>query len=152
MTDAEIDQLLKMPKTVKNPGARSKKQKGSDQINYEVVSDSGEQFRLIKRQNLRVEDDFSCGLLYVKENGETVMLARYNGSSHVHRNPLGDAPDSHMQCHIHRATERYIAAGRKAEHFAEPTDRYSDVEGAFSAILSDCKISGLRPAQLSLLK
>lgn len=152
MTDAEINRLLNVPKKVKNPGARGKVQRGSDQINYEVESDAGDKFRLIKRQNQRVDDDFSCGLLYVKKDGETVMLARYNGSSHVHRNPLGDAPDSHMQCHIHRATERYIAAGRKAEHFAEPTDRYSDVEGAFSAILSDCNITGLRPAQLSLLK
>lgn len=150
MDDAEIKRLLEVPKRITNPRAKERVQRGSMQLTYELESANGEKFRLIKRQNMRVDDDFSCGLLYIAESGETVMLTRYNGSSHVHTNPLGDAPPSHMQCHIHLATERYIKIGRKAEHFAYPTSRYSDVEGAFAAILSDCCITGLSTPQMRL--
>jgi hypothetical protein len=44
-------------------------------------------------------------------------------------------------CHIHIATERYIKANRKAEGFAEATNRYNTVEGALHCLVTDCKIS-----------
>ncbi|MCW1981604.1 MULTISPECIES: hypothetical protein [Xanthomonas] len=152
MDDVEIGRLLKVPKQVVNPKAKEKIQKGSRQLTYDLLSNAGEHFRLIKRQNLRVDDDFSCGLLYDGPNGESMMLTRYNGSSHFHSNPLQDAPPSNMECHIHIATARYIALGRKAEHFAEKTDRYWNVDGALSALVLDCNITGLTPSQYRLIK
>lgn len=63
-------------------------------------------------------------------------------ADHSRRNPLeGEAFES--RCHIHVASERYIAANRKAEHYAEPTDRYSDLEGALRLLIADWSISGL---------
>lgn len=46
-------------------------------------------------------------------------------------------------CHIHLATEKYIKANRKAEGFAEETDRYKTLEGALHCLLSDCNVKGL---------
>ena len=72
-----------------------------------------------------------------------MTLVRYNGSDHEHSNPLDSATPLPLACHIHRATAKYMAAGRKAEHYAETTDRYCDLNGALKALLHDCNISGL---------
>ena len=146
LTDERIQYLLTIPKRTTTPGARWRVQKKSRQRNYDLESEDGTlQFSLYLRQNMRIVDSFSCGLLYLHAGGEKVTLARYNGSDHPHYNPLdGTRADNH--CHIHRATERYMAAGRKSEHYAESTDRYTDLDGALRAIIEDCKISGIRLA------
>ena len=143
LTDAEIEQLLTTQKTILNPGARRKTQNGSEQVNYDVIDCDGIKFRLYVRQNTRVSNGFSCGLSFVTLTGETITLTRYNGSDHRHGNPLEGGDLLPMACHIHRATERYMAAGRKADLYAETTDRYTDLYGALKALLSDCKIQGL---------
>ena len=75
-------------------------------------------------------------------NGETLTLKRYNGSSHNHPNKLENVKLGY-NCHIHIATEKYILANRKAEGFAEVTDRYDSLEGALHCLVNDCKISGI---------
>lgn len=143
LTDAQIEQLLTTPKQATTPGARWRTQRGSKQKNYELESDCGRfSFTLYLRQNLRLENSFSCGLLYHHKAGDKVTLTRYNGSDHVHHNPL-DGTRSENHCHIHRATERYMEAGRKSEHYAESTGRYTDLDGALRAMLEDCCISGV---------
>lgn len=146
LTDEHIQYLLTVPKRTKTPNARWRVQKKSRQRNYELESEDGTlKFSLYLRQNMRIAESFSCGLLYFHAGGEKVTLARYNGSDHPHDNPLdGTRSDNH--CHIHRATERYMAIGRKSEHYAESTERYSDLNGALRAIVEDCRISGIRLA------
>ncbi|CAI9896057.1 TPA: hypothetical protein RQ837_001972 [Pseudomonas aeruginosa] len=146
LTDEQIQYLLTIPKRTKTPNARWRVQKKSRQRNYDLESEDGSlQFSLYLRQNMRIVESFSCGLLYLHAGGEKVTLARYNGSDHPHNNPLdGTRADNH--CHIHRATERYMAIGRKSEHYAESTDRYTDLSGALRAIVDDCMISGIRLA------
>lgn len=143
LTDEKIEALLCSPKTVINPGARKKTQMGSEQLNYEIRGQNGALFRLYVRQNLRVAEGFSCGLLYEPPGGEPVTLTRYNGSDHSHGNPLENGEVFHGACHIHKATERYIQAGRKSEHFAETTNRYTNLDEALRCLLSDCRIEGL---------
>jgi hypothetical protein len=155
LTDEEIDRLIRMPKQIVNPKARKKVQSGSLQINYDVVG-PGYRFQLFVRQNQRLENGFSCGLLWLAESGQKVVLARYNGSDHEHRNPLDKIRKMPHCCHIHKATQRYMEAGRKAEHYAEATTRYTNVDGALLALLSDCNVSGLgllkNPSQSSLFE
>ena len=71
-----------------------------------------------------MEEDFSCGISWVAPNGETLTLKRYNGSNHNHANHLEKVKLGYT-CHIHIATEKYISANRKAEGFAEATERYN---------------------------
>lgn len=143
LTDAEIQRLLELPKTITNPKARTISKRGSEQVNYDAEAASGERFRVYLRQNLRIPESFSCGLLYTPSAGEPVTLTRYNGSDHEHANPLDGGSPMPAACHIHKATERYMQAGRKPEHFAEATDRYSDLQGALRALILDCNIKGL---------
>lgn len=146
LTDENITALLRCPKRVKNPQARNRHKDGHEQVNMNVVAtdDSGHAFELFTRRNLRdgMEDDFSCGLRWLAPNGETLMLARYNGPGHNHPNHLENQRLGYT-CHIHHATERYIRANRKAEGFAEATARYTTVEGALHCLTVDCNISGI---------
>lgn len=143
LTDEQIEVLLRAPKKVTNPGARWKVQRGADQKNFELESDDGKQFTLYLRQNIRIANNFSCGILYKHPQGP-VTLTRYNGSDHDHDNPLDLDTKVSTACHIHIATERYMRIGRKPEHFAETTDRYTDLDGALRSLVEDCKITGIK--------
>jgi len=147
LTDNKIEDLLLCPKHLTNPQARSKQKDGHEQVNYKVVATDGSdyEFEVYKRQNLRngMEDDFSCGISWVAPNGETLTLKRYNGPNHNHPNHL-EKEKLGYNCHIHTATEKYIKANRKAEGFAEVTNRYNSVEGALHCLVTDCKISGIQ--------
>jgi hypothetical protein len=144
LSDDLIHQLLVAPKVVTTPNARSKVQKSSERINYQVDAVDGPQsFEMYTRQNLIDDQAFSCGLIYHPAGGEKVTLVRYNGSNHVHANPLEGGGLIVHKCHIHRATQRYMELGDKADKFAETTDRYDDLSGAIRCMLNDCNISGL---------
>ncbi len=147
LTDDKIADLLNCSKRLTNPQTRSKTMEGREQLNYRVVATdgSGHEFEVYKRQNLRdgMEDDFSCGISWIAPNGETLTLKRYNGSNHNHPNHL-EKTSLGYSCHVHIATEKYIKANRKAEGFANVTDRYSSLEGALHCLVTDCKISGLQ--------
>lgn len=144
LSDDLIQQYLVMPKVITNPSVRSKIQKKSERFNYLVeAADGVSSFEMYTRQNQMDHDAYSCGLIYHAPNGEKVTLVRYNGSNHIHANPLeGGALIAH-KCHIHKATQRYMELGDKAEKYAETTDRYSDLSGAIRCMLDDCNITGL---------
>lgn len=146
LTDDKIADLLNCPKRLTNPQMRSKSKEGREQLNYRVIAmdGSGHEFEVYNRQNLRdgMEDDFSCGISWVAPNGETLTLKRYNGSNHNHPNHL-EKLSLGYNCHIHIATEKYIKANRKAEGFAEVTNRYNSLKGALHCLVTDCKITGL---------
>lgn len=145
-TDDKIIDLLNCAKKLTNPQARIKTIDGAEQVNYKVEAQdgSGHIFQLYKRQNLRdgMENDFSCGILWLSPNGETITLKRYNGSSHSHPNHL-EGTRLGFEPHIHYATEKYIKANRKPEGFTEATKRYETLEGALHCLVTDCKISGI---------
>ena len=141
-TDQEIDALRSLPKQVTNPRARwldkPKSRPGHRQRSFQARGPQGQEtrFSIYQRQNLEDEKDFSCGISYLPPGDLPLTLARYNGPSHEH----GDI----AYCpHIHRASERAIAAGRKPESEAKETDRFETLEGALACLLEDFNLSGL---------
>ncbi len=147
ITDARIGELLAIPKEVTNANVREKTKPGHSQRTYRVRATDGSDitFELFVRQNTAVgmEDDFSAGLNLIAPNGDTLILCRYNGASHWHPNHL-EGTRVERGCHIHLATERYVRAGKKAEGFAEATDRYTTVQGALHCLCRDRNITGIR--------
>jgi len=143
LTDEKIDKLLSLPKRVKNPSARKKQVGRHEQVNYLVEAiDGSEEFEIFVRQSTKIPESFSCGLKWMTPSGEEVNLVRYNGPSHPHYNVL-ESDGFEYHCHIHKATQRYIATNRKPEAFAEKTDKYRTAKGALYWLLKDCYISGL---------
>lgn len=141
-TDEELGALRSAPKQVVNPGARwSEKPRVRPSHRQRGFQASGRQdedvrFSIYQRQNLVDECDFSCGIIHLPPGGLPLVLARYNGPSHVH----GDIV---YRAHIHRASERAIAAGSKPESEAEETDRFKTLEGALACLIEDFNVSGL---------
>lgn len=153
LNDDKIEELITVFKRVVKPKVNWSDKTSHRQKNYDVMDTDGrETFTVYVRQNLRITDDFSVGLLWHSPDGEKLTLVRYNGPSHPHRNHLENAT-LEFACHIHRATRRYIDAGKKADGYAMPTTAYSTVEGALDALIRDCNIYGLstQPDQLRLL-
>jgi len=144
LTDILIQDLLRMPKRVTNPTARNISDANHDKRDYVVESADGtERFRLFVRQNKTIIEDFSCGLQWLPAGGESLILARYNGSSHEHPNRLEGTKLSFV-CHIHETTERYLQANLKPESFATAqAAKYQTCDGALHQLVADCNIGGL---------
>jgi len=143
LTDQKIYELITCSKRLTNLNIKGKTEDGYEKFNYKVTARDYE-FEVYRRQNMRegMEDDFSCGIRWLAPSGETLTLKRYNGPSHNHKNQIEKTILGPV-CHVHIATERYIQANRKAEGFAETTDRYHTVDGALHCLVKDCEISGI---------
>ncbi len=138
ITDLKIKELIAMAKRVTNPRSRPKEKDGHEQYNYKLQSETEDvEFELYTRQNLRdsMQDDFSCGISWLSSNGESFTLKRYNGPSHKHKNQL-EGTLLEYKSHIHLSTEKYVRANRKAEGFAEETNRYNSLKGALHCLVT----------------
>jgi hypothetical protein len=153
LTDKRIADLLAMPKAVVNKGARETKDGPIFRTDYQVVAQiHDEAFVVFVRRHPEMADNFTAGLRWLPKSAESVILMRCNGSSHPHTNQIEQTKFEIGHCHVHVATERYITAGRHAEHYAETTADYSTVAGALHELCKRCNISGIdtTPDELDL--
>ena len=137
-SDEELAGFRSAPKRVTNPGAHWKEKPGHRQRNFKACDQQDEsvRFSIYQRQNLLDVNDFSCGIEYLPRVGARLTLARYNGPSHRHGEII-------YRPHIHRATARAIAAGKKPESEADETDRYTNLDGALRCLVEDFHLQGL---------
>ena len=147
-SEDELTELESMAKHVTNPGARWNSKPGRRQRNLRIVAGpEGEtRFSIYQRQNELDDSDFSCGIEFLPPGGGArLTLARYNGPSHPHG-------DIKFRPHIHRATARAIAAGKKPESEAAETDRFTTLDEAFRCLLDDFRVEGISPPKLDQLR
>jgi hypothetical protein len=140
-TDAGIARLLEMVKTVTSTRAKSRRKGQHHERDFDLATDEGFAFVLFLRQSAKQENNFSCGLR-VEHRGESVILVRYNGSSHIHPNRL-EGTKVTMRCHIHKRKEQYLKAGLSGDGFAEIASSYSTLGQAVVQLATDCNINGL---------
>ena len=140
-SEDELEELRTMSKTVSNPGARWVDKPGHRQRNFQVTADDETAFAIYQRQSLNDVHDFSCGIAFNPQRGTRLTLARYNGPSHIHG-------EIEFRPHIHRATARAIATGKKPESEAEETDRFTTLDGALGCLLEDFRVGGIEQPAL----
>ena len=144
LTDEQIAVLLQLPKRVENSNARALDEGKHIRRDFRVISSDGShEFALFTRQSVLLPQSFSAGLRWLAKSGDSVMLIRCNGSDHPHYNKI-ERDQFEFTCHIHQATERYLAAGKKDEGCAQTTKEYRTLEGALHHIVQQCKIAGLK--------
>jgi hypothetical protein len=153
-TEKNLTRLRAMPKKLAGKKPRGWRVKpGHIQVDLEVRGEGKNRFHVYVRQNSRLSSDFSTGVRWSFDGtSDELLLARYNGSEHVHTNPDGERIS--YTTHIHRAIAEYLQAGLKADVYAEKTDRYHDIAGAVAALASDFNIEGginLPPQQMRLV-
>ena len=107
----------------------------------DFVGAAGTHFRIIARRSRVRMDSFSVILMAILPENPEFRLLRYDGSNHNHTNHVEDNRIV-RQPHIHRATQRYQEAQRQLPHdgYAEPTDRYQDLPGAWECFSSDLNL------------
>lgn len=145
-TDDVLERLRRLPKTVTNPNAQWTEKPGGDfrhrqrtfQAEAAEPGSRPQRFHVYLRQNTEDPSDFSCGIVYRPWGGKRLVLARYNGASHVHGKTIRYEP------HIHRTTAAAIAADRKPDSTAEATDRYKTLAGALACLIDDYRLVGIR--------
>ena len=141
-SDEELDSLRAVRKQVTNPGSRwTEKPAGApahQQRSFKVVGEdrAESRFEIYQRQNLLDDKDFSCGIALLALDGSRLTLTRYNGPGHEHG-------DISYLAHIHRATAKAIASGRKPEREAKETKRFTTLEGALACLIDDFNVAGL---------
>lgn len=144
LTDAQIAELVTMPKQIENPNAKTRSEGRHSRRDFRIISTDGvHEFALFVRQSLLLPQGFSAGLRWLAKSGESVMLMRCNGSDHPHTNGI-EHDKLESVCHIHQATERYLAVGKKSEGYAQSTREYRTPNGALHHIVRQCNITGLR--------
>lgn len=99
-------------------------------------------YSLFVRQAQADDALFSCGLQLVLP-GRRLILCRYNGGYHRHRNRLGARERIAAQPHRHLARGEYLAKGFDGDAFAEPRSDFTTLEGALHALVTDCRITGV---------
>ena len=128
-----------------------KPKRGHSEQQVELIGDSGSGFLLILRQNRITRLDFSIILAVRPPQSNVVFrLLRYNGKSHEHSNHIERT--RFYNFHIHKATERYQKEGSKGDGYAEPTDRYSDLNGALKCLIDDANIEIPQDSQGNLFE
>lgn len=144
LTDTEIEGLIAEEKRIEVPishfTSKFKDKRGHRE--YDLIIERGDSsaFKIIIRQGIENPLDFSAILGYIPTGkNEVFRLRRYNGKSHFHSNKL-EHDGEFYDFHIHTASERYQLEGMKEEHYAEVTDRYSDLHGAIDCLVFDCGI------------
>ncbi|SRR5581483_8706592 len=141
LTDSEINALLIERKPLPEDYKKRivlKPKRGHSECEFSITGENGHGFCVLIRKSIHSALDFSVILAYDPPGTNArILLRRYNGKSHEHSNTLEREPPFY-DFHIHTATERYIRAGLRAEHYAETTSRYADVQAAFFCLTRDC--------------
>jgi hypothetical protein len=127
-----IEASLPLVRWIQEPGHRQRNLQALSEVDDETA------FAIYQRQSALDDNDFSCGIAFLPPGGTRLTLARYNGPSHI-RGEIEFLP------HIHRATARAIAAGKKPESEAEETDRFTTLEGAVRCLLEDFNVQEATP-------
>jgi hypothetical protein len=140
LSDGEIEELISEEKLLPVDYREKiimRPKRGHSERELDIKGKNGNMFRLILRQSSLNPIDFSAILAWLPPtSGNLFRLYRYNGKSHGHTNFLESG--SFYDFHIHRASERYQQAGLREDAYAEPTDRYQDLNGAICCLRKEC--------------
>lgn len=139
-----LDQLKACSKTVTKWICQDRGKLSHIESTCEAVSDEGDDFLIYMRQNKSLDDDFSCGIKWKTPDGEWVVLARYNGSSHIHTNKL-DGEVFVQQCHIHQITVEAVQRGWSHENHAVASDSYATLDEAKLLLANEFNVQEFVP-------
>ena len=145
--------LVRTPKNslARGPGLPKLRQKrGHREAHADFEGENGSDFRVVLRRSSANPLAFSVILMVrVPNRSRWFRLRRYNGSNHGHRNLIERT--RFRGFHMHTATERYQLAGQREDAYAEPSDRFSDFDGAVRCLIEDARLSVAAPGDATQL-
>ena len=153
-SDTDIIAFIEEKKTLPSDfrsKIRLREKRGHKEQELDIQGVNDHQFRIVLRQSNYNALDFSIILTFCPAKSNQIFrLRRYNGKSHEHTNIIES--DKFYDYHIHTATERYQELGMREDTYAEPSDRFSDLNTAVNCMLHDCGFEIPQDSQLSLFE
>ena len=151
-TDQEIATLMQerkpLPQNWRSQFITSIK-RGHKERHLDVFGEAGNEFRIIIRENQVNRLDFSVILaVAIPESTKKFLLRRYNGRNHEHSNPIEKV--KFQDFHIHYATERYQFKRQREDLYAEPTNRFTNVNDALQCLIADANFDAPDELQRTL--
>jgi len=143
---AEIDALIVCEKIILEPPKRAPRLVGADWRNdmrLAAPGDAGE-FLVFMRQSDDFPENFSVGLTYHPKDGRPeIVLLRCNGPHGVYNGSgSADVNHSHWNYHIHKANEKSLEEGFRAEKSAEKTLEYASYNEAVDYFVNLINVRG----------
>ncbi len=144
-TDQEIGELIQERKSLPTDWRNqfvTRIRRSNEERHLDLIGDMGNKFRIIIRQNQFNESSFSV-ILGVHDPllNQLFRLRRYNGNDHIHTNEIEKVKVQGF--HIHFATARYQRRGLREDDYAEATNRYKNVNGAFECLIADANLEDI---------
>ncbi|MCY4553521.1 MAG: hypothetical protein OXC79_07590 [Candidatus Poribacteria bacterium] len=144
-TDQEIGELVQERKALPTDWRNqfvTRIRRGNEESHLSLIGDRGNKFRIIIRQNQFNESSFSVVLgVHASLLNQLFRLRRYNGNDHTHTNGIEKVTVQGF--HIHFATARYQRRGLREDDYAETTNRYKDIDGAFECLIADANLEDI---------
>lgn len=134
-SQSEIDALISCDKSVVEPPKRQAKLIGADYRNdMKLAASNGQQgeFDVFMRQSEDFPENFSIGLVFRPKDGRPdITLLRCNGQHGVYNgSSYSDPAHPHWGYHIHKASEKALEDGLRAEKFATATTDFASYNEA----------------------
>lgn len=149
-TQNEIDALIACPKKISDPPARELKlsdghwRKDMKMVASPIASnDIKGTFSAFMRINEDFPENFSVGLVYQPNDGrKEIPLLRCNGKHGIY-NGVFDPAHPHFDFHIHKADEKLVDSGLRADRNAHKTAEYASFEEALQYFLKAINLDAL---------
>jgi hypothetical protein len=144
LTDTQIEALVSEEKRIPRHYQsllRPRPHRGHSEREMLIQGVAGSTFKLLTRQSHSNHRGFTAILAYsIPATNQWFRLRRHNGPHGWHTNRIERVSFADV-AHIHMATERYQALGMREDSYAEPTDRFSNLDGAIQCLLEDVNIT-----------
>lgn len=127
-TTEGIGKLLCCPKRiVQSPRREMKLERGTLRNEFLLESEDGmHRFSAFMRVNEQFPENFTIGLKYHPQDGQSFNVFRCNGPHGNHADIVQEHP--HYQFHIHEASAASIGEGNAVERCAAVTSHYASYE------------------------
>lgn len=145
ITDDFIDKLISCEKKIiLSPSPKNKTNGLHKQTNMELESaDKKHKFSVFIRENTKLMEFFSVGLVYHRDKETDIIIIRYNGNHGAHKNYLNNELIEEG-FHIHKYSAEAVELGIKAENHAQITDKYVTLQEALLAFFTDLNINNFK--------
>ncbi|MFA5273009.1 MAG: hypothetical protein WC353_02495 [Candidatus Peribacter sp.] len=136
-----IPSLMKEEKQIMVVSSLKEKQCGRHRgmtMELETAGEGARRYSIFVRQHADLLEDFSVGVVLVRDEDMPIILARYNGVHGLHAN-FG-TNTKFEGCHIHKYSDQAATLGLKSEHFADETGEYTTLEEALRLVFQEWKV------------
>lgn len=138
--DKFINELITCrKKIIANPKPNNKSNGLHKETNLELQSEDNQyRFTVFIREHTELLENFTVGLIFHPEDGDSKIIVRYNGNHGRHTNQINKEIVDGF--HIHKLTKEALDLGIKGENQAIHTTNYASARDALFCFFKDLNI------------